>query len=71
MLCTCSAVVTVGLQPGEYSVNEDAETVNVCVGVIGDNIAEFDIPMTITTAGGTATGVCVCMCVCACMCLLH
>ncbi len=49
-------MVTVGQQPGVYSVSEEVGTVSICVMLIGENIAEFGVPVTVSIMDITATG---------------
>lgn len=49
-------MLTVGVQTGQFNVSEDIGEVVVCVAFLEDNIAEFSVPVTISTMDVTATG---------------
>jgi len=55
--CKCSLFpgVTIGFEPGEYSVREDAGAVSICVVVLEGEL-ERQVEMTLDTQSDTATG---------------
>ncbi len=48
--------MTIGLVSGQFDVSEEAGEVNVCVSFIGENVAEFNIPVAVNTEDASATG---------------
>ena len=50
------SVLTIELQPGDFTVSEGVVAVNVCVAVVGANTADFTVPVTLRTISTTAIG---------------
>jgi len=55
IICSPSAVITIGFDPVTYSVLEDAARVNVTVSILNGTLAR-NVGVSLFISGGTATG---------------
>lgn len=49
-------MLTVALQNDDIVVSEDMRAVDVCVTTVGENVAEFSVPVTLSLTSINATG---------------